>query len=151
MILDAFKHTDDVRSQNCMEEIMKKSALMLIMLFVPLMVMAQTGEKFPAPDEFIKVDTPPQMIQNVQPAYPAAEKEARIEGTVVIKALIDKDGAVVKAMVEQTSHDDALDKSALEAAYKNKYKPAVSEGKPTAVWVAYKVIFDLGDKTDEES
>ncbi|MEW5923608.1 MAG: energy transducer TonB [Candidatus Zixiibacteriota bacterium] len=130
---------------------MRVKALVLIMLFVPLMVTAQTEGKYPSPDEFIKVDSMPQMIENVPPIYPAAEKEARVEGIVVIKALVGKDGSVVKAMVAQSSHNDALDKSAVEAALKNKFKPAKLENKPVAVWVSYKVVFDLGDITDEKS
>ena len=42
---------------------------------------------------------------------------------------------------------EMLDESALKAAYKCRFKPAEQDGKPVAVWVTYKVVFDLDGST----
>lgn len=121
-----------------------------VMIFA-LATLVQSQDKLPGPDEFIAVDSMPQMIENVPPVYPDAVKKARIEGDVMIKALVDTNGSVVKVIVGKTSGNESLDSAAVQATYKNKFTPAKQGGKPVAVWVAYKVKFDLGDKTDEES
>ena len=36
-----------------------------------------------------------------------------------------------------------FDDAAIEAAYKCKYKPAIQNGRPVAVWVSYQVEFVL--------
>ncbi|UCG63191.1 MAG: M56 family metallopeptidase [Candidatus Zixiibacteriota bacterium] len=108
-------------------------------------------EKVPDPDESIKTDKGPEMIYQEAPVYPEEAKEAKIEGTVWIKALVDKKGNVVKAMVHKSSGHEILDDSALKTAHKNKFKPAMQGENPVMVWITYKVSFVLDeDKEDKE-
>jgi protein TonB len=56
---------------------------------------------------------------------------------------VDTDGTVKEAVVYVSSGVAVLDRAALKAAYKNKFRPAVQNGNPVAIWVTYKVKFEL--------
>lgn len=102
------------------------------------------GEYLPTPDEFVPREEEPVPIKFVQPLYPELARKAGIEGAVLVKALVDKHGKVRDALIAKTSGTNAgFEELALEYAYKNIYKPAISNGQPIAVWVVYKVEFSL--------
>jgi TonB family protein len=94
-------------------------------------------------DDFARVDEPPEMIFQESPVYPPDAKMAGITGVVWIKALVDKRGGVREALVQKSSGVKSLDKAALDAAWRNYYKPAILNGQPINLWVSYKVAFDL--------
>lgn len=98
----------------------------------------------PPPDEFVPYDELPMALNEVKPEYPPLAKQAGIEGTVWIKALVDKKGNVRDVIIYKKSGSSAgFEEVAKEAAYKIKYKPAISNNQPVAVWVVYKVAFKL--------
>ncbi len=97
----------------------------------------------PAPDDFIPVEIYPEMIYEYTPPYPRLAEQAGITGRVWVKALVDEEGNVIKAMLGKTSGTQSLDEAAVEAAYKNKFKPGIQNGRPVKVWVTYKVDFQL--------
>lgn len=96
-----------------------------------------------------EVDQMPEMTYNEPPVYPDSARKAGVSGDVWVKALIGADGAVAEAEVAKGSGDASLDKAALTAAYKNRFKPASAKGKPVAVWITYKVTFTLNDKESD--
>ena len=81
-------------------------------------------------------------ISGDNPVYPPDAKEKRIQGAVVIHAVIAKDGTVEAAQV-MTSPDEALSKSAVTAVQTWKYKPYLLNGDPTAVDTTITVNFSL--------
>lgn len=97
----------------------------------------------PDPDEFIPVEIYPEMIHEHNPDYPRLARQAGITGTVWVKALIDEQGNVIKAIVAKSSGTISLDESAVDAAVKNKFKPGIQNGRPVKVWVTYPVEFTL--------
>ena len=102
--------------------------------------------EYPAIDSFVPVTTMPEMLFEAAPEYPRLAIQAGMDGVVWIKALVDTDGNVVRAVVFKPSGTNAgFDDAAVKAAYKCKYKPAVQNGYPVAVWVTYRVDFDLED------
>jgi protein TonB len=100
----------------------------------------------PSPDEFVPVEIPAEMLYEEVPDYQRLAKKSGMEGIVWVKALVDKDGNVKKAMVLKSSGSRAgFDEAAVKAAYKCKFKPAIQNHKPVAVWVSYSVEFVLTD------
>ncbi|UCB51941.1 MAG: TonB family protein, partial [Candidatus Zixiibacteriota bacterium] len=90
----------------------------------------------PPPEEFTPYDEAPVPLNEVVYEYPPLAKEAGIEGTVWVKALVDKSGKVRNALVYKPSGSSAgFEDVATEGAYKIKYKPAISNNQPVAVWV----------------
>jgi len=100
-------------------------------------------EPLPPIDSFILVEEPPELIYSVLPEYPRWARESETEGRVIIKALISKEGDVLDAVVFVSSENTLLDEAALAVARKYKYRPAIQNGRPIAVWVTYKVDFKL--------
>jgi protein TonB len=87
----------------------------------------------------------PILLKNVQPDYPRDAFEMGVTGTVWVKSLVDTLGNVIDAFVIRNAGENVtfFEESAIEAARKAKWKPAVSRGKPIAVWVTYRVDFDI--------
>ena len=101
-------------------------------------------EYLPSPEDFVPYDELPVALNEVVYEYPPLAKQAGIEGTVWIKALVDKSGNVRDAMVFKKSGSSAgFEEVAKEGAFKIKYKPAISNNQPVAVWVVYSVEFKL--------
>jgi len=98
---------------------------------------------WPEPDSFIVREIEPSMVYRHVPQYPYLARKAGISGTVWISALVDENGNVLKAIVAKSSRNKILDESAVEAAYKNKFKPGIQNGRPIKCWVSYSVKFTL--------
>lgn len=91
---------------------------------------------------FTPVEVQPEMIYRHQPIYPRLAEKAGITGVVWVRVLVDEEGNVVRAIVGKTSGVVSLDESAIRAALKCKYKPAIQNGRPIRVWVVYKYEFE---------
>lgn len=64
------------------------------------------------------------------PRWPAAVKEKRLNGTVVLWLVIEADGANRLTKIGASSEDPAIDEAALLAAAQWTYQPALSDGQP---------------------
>ena len=80
----------------------------------------------------------------MKPEYPREAFEARIQGTVLVEALIDESGHIAKARVVQSV--PGLDEAALDAARKWRFEPAMKNGKPVATLIHMPVSFRIGDR-----
>jgi protein TonB len=84
---------------------------------------------------------PPRRIYAADPQYPIIAKQAKIQGTVVIDAVIDEQGNVVQAHV--VSGPGLLLGSAMEAVAKWRYEPTRLNGQPISVEMHVEVHFSL--------
>ncbi|MCK4774787.1 MAG: energy transducer TonB [Candidatus Krumholzibacteria bacterium] len=75
-------------------------------------------------DVFLAFDEPPELLYFEMPAYPPLAREAGIEGTVAIRVLVNEHGKVVSADVLNSDVTPAMEKAALAAARKCKFRPA---------------------------
>ena len=89
----------------------------------------------------LRIEVFPVAIEKPPPTYPAKARAAGIQGTVIVLALIGRDGEVKEARIRQSIPE--LDEAALEAVRHWKFKPALAAGQPLAVWVAVPVKFTL--------
>ena len=78
----------------------------------------------------------------VAPIYPEDAKKAHLSGTVVLRAIIDKDGSI-KALNIISSTNPMFNDSALEAVHHWTYKPYLLNGEPTAVDTTITVNYAL--------
>ncbi len=81
------------------------------------------------------------LIVSRVPAYPEFAKQSRVQGDVVMQALISKDGTVKRVHV--TEGDSRLRIAAEEAVYKWRYRPYVLNGQPVEVATTVTVNFNL--------
>ncbi len=81
------------------------------------------------------------LVHKVTPQYPPAAKQARVQGTVVLKAIIGKDGRVENIQPEQGS--PMLVAAAVNAVKQWRYRPYVLNGNPVNVETTVRVDFHL--------
>jgi TonB family protein len=86
--------------------------------------------------------TPPVLISRVPPEYAAAERRAGREGTVVLTAVIDKDGQVRDPKVIRAV-SPALDAAAIQAVLRWRYRPARLGDRDVAVYTVVRLSFTL--------
>jgi len=82
------------------------------------------------------------LVKQVTPVYPAIAKTAHVSGTVVLHAIIAKDGSVEK--LQYVSGPPLLMASAMSAVKEWKYKPTELNGQPVEVDTTVQVVFSLG-------
>lgn len=82
------------------------------------------------------------IITQTRPVYPPLARQARIQGNVVLHAIIDKDGKV--AQLEVVSGHPLLVQSALDAVKQWRYKPTLLNGEPVEVDTTITVTFTMG-------
>jgi len=83
------------------------------------------------------------LLAPIQPIYPAIAKAARIQGTVVIEAIISEQGLVKQAQV--VSGQPMLARAALEAVSRARYQPYKLNGQPVEVDTTININFVLGN------
>jgi len=93
------------------------------------------------PVPFWKVEVKPAAVYLETQRYPDMARMAGIEGTVVVKVLVDTTGAVARVEMLQSSGNSLLDNAAVEAAQKCRFKPGYQSDQPVPVWV--KMPFDF--------
>lgn len=81
------------------------------------------------------------LITKVQPRYPDDARQGRIQGSVVLKAEIDKNGSVEDLIL--VSGHPLLAPAAIEAVKQWKYKPYLLNGQPVGVETQITVAFQL--------
>jgi len=81
------------------------------------------------------------LIRQVQPAYPALARSARIEGSVVLEAVISKTGTIEN--LQLLSGHPMLVPAAIEAVRQWRYKPYVLNGDAIEVETQITVNFTL--------
>ncbi len=106
-----------------------------------IVVAPPSDEELPKFGEYVYVEELPEVITKVQPQYPDLAREANVDGTVQVQALVGKDGKVKDVKV--TKSIAMLDDAAKAAVLQWVFKPALSNNKPVAVWVAVPVKFTL--------
>jgi len=99
------------------------------------------AEVLPKLDEYVYSDELPVLVTDVAPVYPTIAKEAVVEGEVLLRVLVGKDGQVLHVHVERSI--PMLDDAAVAAAKQWVFKPALAGNRPVAVWIVRRVRFRL--------
>ena len=89
---------------------------------------------------------PPELIMDskVEPHFPELARVVRQSGRVVLRAVIDEDGAVDEIeVVECNQPSFGFEESAIEAVQQWQYRPATLRGRPVAVYFVVLVEFKL--------
>ena len=84
----------------------------------------------------------PEKISSVQPSYTEIARKARIQGVVIVQAIIDKQGNVTNVKVLK-GLPMGLDEAAVDAIKQWKFKPATLNGRPVTVYFNLTVNFKL--------
>jgi protein TonB len=82
------------------------------------------------------------LINKVAPEYPPIAKTAHVAGTIVLHAIIGKDGTIRE--LQFVSGPPLLMKSAMDAVKEWRYKPTMLNGEAVEVDTTVDVVFSLG-------
>lgn len=95
----------------------------------------------PAPVRVAQLPQPPHKIVDVRPVYPELARTARVDGTVIIEAVLDTTGSVTQARVVRSV--PLLDQAALDAVRQWRYSPSMYGGRPVSVLMTITIRFTL--------
>jgi TonB family protein len=83
----------------------------------------------------------PTKTKDVRAAYPAIAQSARVQGVVILEAIIDTDGSIANARVLRSI--PVLDAAALGAVSQWQFTPTLLNGQPVAIIMTVTVNFTL--------
>jgi protein TonB len=91
--------------------------------------------------EFFAVEEQPVRVSEVAPEYPEAARQANIEGTVFVRALVGTEGRIEQA--EVLKGPELLHAAAIQAALATTFTPAKQNGMAVKCWVQMRFAFEL--------
>jgi TonB family protein len=83
-------------------------------------------------------------IRLVEPEYPAEARQAHVDGTVVLHAIVANDGTVMK--LDFVSGPQLLASVAIDAVKQWRYKPTLLNGQVVEVDTTISVVFVLDEQ-----
>ena len=83
----------------------------------------------------------PEAVEKIGPIYPEEARRAHIQGTVMVAALVGKDGLVKDCKVIKSI--PGLDEAAVAAVKQWRFRPVLLDDKPVAAWAAVPIKFTL--------
>jgi len=117
------------------------SALLLLLALLAPAGLSPTAA--PAPAELSEESVQALLIWKVAPVYPPLARQARIQGTVMLKIVINKDGDVRD--VQLYSGHPMLAPAAMDAVKQWKYQPYTKDEEVVEVSTVVRVIFSMPD------
>ncbi|ABV88834.1 energy transducer TonB [Shewanella pealeana] len=90
------------------------------------------------------VDKAPELLRFIQPKMPLAGRKFKQGGRVLLRLIVEADGVVSQAEVLEAKPKQVFDQSAIEAARKWRFKPAVLSGEAVKVFVDVPINFKVG-------
>jgi TonB family protein len=95
----------------------------------------------------MSAEQPPKLLSAKPPVYPLAAKAAGIEGAVMLKAVIGKDGKIHDA--QAIGGHKELRQAAIDAVSSWQYQPYTEHGVPVDTPTTVVVNFTMGNKKDK--
>lgn len=89
------------------------------------------------------LDTPPRATTKIPPRYPQGLLKKRVSGRVLVAMTVDETGKVTNAVVKETSGYGDMDKAALNAAKRWKFKPGIKGGRKAVMTVVQPFNFKM--------
>lgn len=82
-------------------------------------------------------------VRMPSPVYPPAAKQARAQGVVYVRALVDGSGHAMKALVHRSSGFATLDRAACDSVLAALFRPYLHNGVPRSIDVIVPITFAL--------
>ena len=89
-----------------------------------------------------QTDRKPRVIYHIEPEYTPDAREKKIEGTVALTLTIDEQGLPQNIQVTRPLYP-SLDQSAIEAARKMRFEPAMKDGQPVSKTLSIEMHFQM--------
>lgn len=107
----------------------------------PTVVIPPPPQKPVGPVRLADLPVAPRKTSDARPVYPDIARQARVEGTVVMEAVLDPAGRVTQLRVIQSV--PLLDRAAMDAVRQWRYAPSTYRGHPVSVLMTITIRFTL--------
>jgi len=102
-------------------------------------IQVAAAEKVYVPGNGVSV---PVLVKEVRPDYPPAAKNARIDGSVLLQSVVQRDGTVGAVKVlKSLDGQRGLDRAAIDAMKQWRFKPGLKDGKAVPVRIVTELTF----------
>lgn len=115
-----------------------RAFLLLLLLSTPSLAQRADAPPYRVGGEV----TRPEKISGSPPQYSVEARKARVQGVVILEAIIDEQGDVTNVNVLK-GLPQGLDQAAVDAVKTWKFKPATLEGRPVKVYYTLTVNFTM--------
>lgn len=85
------------------------------------------------------------MPGNPMPRYPRIARSRGYQGRTILEIFVLPDGTVDHVRIKQSSGHDILDRAALEAVKRWRFRPAKRNGRPISATLVVPVTFRLNE------
>ncbi len=89
------------------------------------------------------LDKKPQLVNRVQPVYPYEARQKEINGRVILRFIVDKEGRVSRVRVVRADPEGIFEENAKEAVRKWRFKPGYFSGEPVQTRVTVPIKFEM--------
>ena len=113
----------------------------LVSVGKPIVVQAPEPPRPAAPVRVADLPVMPRKVVDVLPVYPEIARVARVEGTIIMEAVLDTNGRVTQLRVLKSV--PMLDQAAVNAVQQWRYTPSFYGGHPVSVLMTITVRFAL--------
>ena len=86
---------------------------------------------------------PPELLEFQRPVYPKDLRERDVEGKVILKILIDKEGKVQEIQIFESSGYETFDQIAVKSVWQWRFKAARKENQQRESWVLIPINFQI--------
>ena len=93
--------------------------------------------------EAYELDTAPQVMVRVPPAYPFRAREQGVEGVVQVKLLVLSDGSVGQVLILGARPEGVFEDAVRKAVPQWKFSPGKIDGEAVTAWVVTSVRFEF--------
>ena len=140
LVLSSVASGQDERAPRRSDNAGMKSGLLAIAVFA-LTPFTSGGQEIPRAGTVV----PPRAVKSVRALYTPQARNAGIEGTVLVDAVVLTDGSVRDDVKVTQSLDTefGLDDQAVKASKQWKFQPATKDGKPVQAHVVIEHVFSL--------
>jgi periplasmic protein TonB len=90
-----------------------------------------------------ELDRQPERISMVNPVYPYRAKRLGIQGSVAVKFLVDRTGAVRELTIIEANPPDMFNDTVMKTLEKWAFKPGRKDGKDVETWITTRIHFEL--------
>jgi len=82
-------------------------------------------------------------LHNPKPSYPLLARRLKLEGTVIVRVLVNPEGKAEIVRLGTSAGSNVLDQAALNAVHEWSFVPAQQGGQPVSAWVDVPIRFRL--------
>lgn len=86
-------------------------------------------------ESFTTSDKSPKPLTPIEPQYPENAQDSVIDLSFRVKAYVNENGVVSEAFISRHPSDIEIEKAAVDAVKRTRFKPATKDGKPIGIWV----------------